>query len=93
MRSLLADRGGGRGSRVAEAHGKAVHCTSTWREVPYPIEGTLRSTVISTTQTCDAIIAYPKLVPKVSTCLSIVAIWNDYALAYVMWEESWVKSV
>jgi hypothetical protein len=52
--------------------------TSTWLEVPYPTEGTVRSTVtFTTTHTYDAIIAYP----KVSSCLSSVALWNDYAIA------------
>jgi hypothetical protein len=52
--------------------------TSTWEVVPYPTEGTVRSTVTSTTtQTYDAIVAYP----KVSSCLSSVALWNDYAFA------------
>ena len=52
--------------------------TSTWEVVPYPTQGTIRSTVTSTTtQTYDAIVAYP----KVSSCLSSVALWNDYAFA------------
>jgi hypothetical protein len=52
--------------------------TSTWEVVPYPTEGTVRSTVTSTTtQTYDAIVAYP----KVSSCLSSVALWNAYAFA------------
>ena len=52
--------------------------TSTWREIPYPTSGTVRSAVTSTTtQTYDAIVAYP----KVSSCLSSVAVWNDYAFA------------
>lgn len=52
--------------------------TSTWQVVPYPTEGTVRSTVTSTTtQTYDAIVAYP----KVSSCLSSVALWNAYAFA------------
>ncbi|GAB7333514.1 hypothetical protein MBLNU13_g05098t2 [Cladosporium sp. NU13] len=49
--------------------------TSTWEVVPYPTEGTSRSTVTSTTtQIYDAIVAYP----KVSSCLSSVALWNAY---------------
>lgn len=52
--------------------------TSTWEVVPYPTEGTVRSTVTSTTtQSYDAIVAYP----KVSSCLSSVALWNQYAYA------------
>lgn len=52
--------------------------TSTWAVVPYPTEGTVRSTVTSTTtQTYDAIVAYP----KVSSCLSSVALWNAYGYA------------
>lgn len=52
--------------------------TSTWLNVPYPTEGTVRSTVTSTTtQTYDAIVAYP----KVSSCLSSVGVWNAYAVA------------
>jgi hypothetical protein len=52
--------------------------TSTWQVVPYPTEGTVRSTVTSiTTQTYDAVVAYP----KVSSCLSSVALWNQYAFA------------
>lgn len=52
--------------------------TSTWLVVPFPTEGTVRSTVTSTTtQTYDAIVAYP----KVSSCLSSVALWNEYAFA------------
>lgn len=52
--------------------------TSTWQEIPYPTQGTVRSTVThTTTQTYDAIVAYP----AVSSCLSSVAIWNDYAIA------------
>jgi hypothetical protein len=52
--------------------------TSTWQVVPFPTEGTVRSTVTSTTtQTYDAIVAYP----KVSSCLSSVALWNQYAIA------------
>jgi hypothetical protein len=52
--------------------------TSTWQVMPYPTKGTVRSTVTSTTtQTYDAIIAYP----KVSSCLSSVALWNAYAFA------------
>lgn len=52
--------------------------TSTWLEVPYPTEGTVRSTVtLTTTNTYDGIVAYP----KVSSCLYSVAIWNEYALA------------
>jgi hypothetical protein len=52
--------------------------TSTWQVMPYPTKGTLRSTVTSTTtQTYDAVIAYP----KVSSCLSSVALWNAYAFA------------
>jgi hypothetical protein len=46
--------------------------------VPYPTEGTSRSTVTSTTmQSYDAIVAYP----KVSACLSSVALWNAYGYA------------
>ena len=52
--------------------------TSTWLNVPYPTEGSVRSTVTSTTtQTYDAIVAYP----KVSSCLSSVALWNVYGFA------------
>jgi hypothetical protein len=52
--------------------------TSTWQVVPYPTEGTERSTITSTTtQTYGAIVAYP----KVSSCLSSVALWNAYAYA------------
>lgn len=52
--------------------------TSTWEVVPFPTQGTVRSTVTSTaTQTYDAIVAYP----KVSSCLSSVAVWNEYAFA------------
>lgn len=52
--------------------------TSTWGVVPYPTEGTSRSTITSTTtQTYDAIVAYP----KVSSCLSSVALWNAYGIA------------
>lgn len=52
--------------------------TSTWEVVPYPTEGTSRSTVTSTTtQSYHAIVAYP----KVSACLSSVALWNAYGYA------------
>jgi len=53
--------------------------TSTSINVPYPTEGTVRSTTITytTTQTYGAIVAYP----KVSSCLSSVALWNAYAFA------------
>lgn len=52
--------------------------TSTWEVVPYPTEGTSRSTITSTTtQSYDGIVAYP----KVSSCLSSVALWNQYAIA------------
>jgi hypothetical protein len=50
--------------------------TSIW--IPYPTEGTVRSTLTATTtMTYDAIIAYP----AVSSCLSSVALWNGYAIA------------
>jgi hypothetical protein len=53
--------------------------TSTSINVPYPTEGTVRTTTIThtTTQTYGAIVAYP----KVSSCLSSVALWNAYAFA------------
>jgi hypothetical protein len=52
--------------------------TSTQEVVPYPTEGTERSTITSTTTASyDIIIAYP----KVSSCLSSVALWNQYAIA------------
>jgi hypothetical protein len=53
--------------------------TSTSINVPYPTEGTVRATTIThtTTQTYGAIVAYP----KVSSCLSSVALWNAYAFA------------
>lgn len=52
--------------------------TSTWEVIPYPTEGTSRSTITSTTtQSYDGIVAYP----KVSSCLESLALWNQYALA------------
>jgi hypothetical protein len=53
--------------------------TSTWQVVPFPTEGTIRSTTVTstTTQSYDIIVAYP----KVSSCLSSVALWNQYAIA------------
>jgi hypothetical protein len=53
--------------------------TSTSIVVPYPTEGTVRTTTMTytTTQTYGAIVAYP----KVSSCLSSVALWNAYAFA------------
>jgi hypothetical protein len=50
--------------------------TSEW--IPYPTEGTVRSTLTSTiTESYHGIIAYP----IVSSCLSSVALWNGYGLA------------
>lgn len=52
--------------------------TSTQEVVPYPTEGSARETITSTTTaTYDIIVAYP----KVSSCLSSVALWNQYAIA------------
>lgn len=53
--------------------------TSTRLEVQYPTGGTARSTITTTTTNTygNIAIAYP----KVSSCLSSVALWNAYAIA------------
>ena len=64
------------GAPAYEAKGTHI---STWLEVPYPTEGTIRSTITSTTteEYYGVVIPYP----KVSSCLSSVALWNAYGLA------------
>ena len=63
----------------APAYEAAGTYTSTQVVVPYPTEGTVRSTITSTTTGSyyNVVIAYP----KVSSCLSSVALWNNYAYA------------
>jgi hypothetical protein len=63
----------------APAYEAAGTYTSTQVVVPYPTEGTVRSTITSTTTGSyyNVVIAYP----KVSSCLSSVALWNRYGYA------------